>query len=185
MTEIAGADPPVDPPVTPSAGSLAARDPGTAPDPRLATWRLMLLGFARLSRRLDEELRAEHDLSLPEYEALLRIAESPHGRVRMSQLASEVELSKSGVTRLIDRLVGDGFVERCQCSHDARGAEAVLTPDGKRRLQDALDTYLRGLDQFLVDPIEPADRVALERAMSAISRSAGEGVPGSCTERGC
>ena len=168
MTQIAGVDRPV-----------------TAPDPRLATWRLMLLTFARLSRRLDDELRSEHDLSLPEYEALLRIAESPNGRLRMSQLASEVELSKSGVTRLIDRLVDDGFVQRCQCSHDARGAEAVLTPDGQERLRAALGTYLRGLDRFLVEPIDPSDRAALERAMSAISRSAGE-VPGTgCTERGC
>ena len=168
MTEIAGVDRPV-----------------TVPDPRLATWRLMLLSFARLSRRLDEELRTEHDLSLPEYEALLRIAESANGRVRMSQLASEVELSKSGVTRLIDRLVDDGFVERCQCSHDARGAEAVLTPEGRQRLQAALETYLRGLDRFLVEPIEPSDRVALERAMGAISRTAGEGPGRACTERGC
>jgi DNA-binding MarR family transcriptional regulator len=171
--------------------TLAAPEPlGTpalraAPDPRLSTWRLMLAGFGRLSRRLDEELRTEHDLSLPEYEALVRIAESPRGRLRMSQLASEVELSKSGVTRLIDRLVGDGFVERCQCSHDARGAEAVLTPAGKQRLRDAMDTYLRGLDRFLVDPIDPSDRVALERAMSAISRRAGDGPIAGCAERGC
>jgi DNA-binding MarR family transcriptional regulator len=156
-----------------------------ASDPRLATWRLLLASFGRLSRRLDEELRSEHDLSLPEYEALLRIAESPHGRLRMSQLASEVELSKSGVTRLIDRLVGDGFVERCQCSHDARGAEAVLTPGGRQRLHDAMDTYLRGLDRFLVGPIDPSDRVALERAMSAISRTAGDSAAGACNERGC
>ena len=168
MTEIAGVDPPV-----------------TVADRRLATWRLMLLSFARLSRRLDEELRIEHDLSLPEYEALLRIAESPNGRLRMSQLASEVELSKSGVTRLIDRLVDDGFVQRCQCSHDARGAEAVLTAEGQERLRAALDTYLHGLDRFLVEPIDPSDRIALERAMSAISRTAGEGPARACTERGC
>jgi DNA-binding MarR family transcriptional regulator len=182
MTEIAGVDRPVS-----ASDTLGAAfgPPGTASDPRLATWRLMLLSFARLSRRLDEELRAEHDLSLPEYEALLRIAESPSGRLRMSQLASEVELSKSGVTRLIDRLVGDGFVERCQCSHDARGAEAVLTSAGQERLQAALDTYLRGLDRFLVGPIDAADRVALERAMTAISRTAGDDPIGACTERGC
>jgi DNA-binding MarR family transcriptional regulator len=155
----------------------AAAHAGTRHDSRLATWRLLLLTFARLSRRLDEELRGEHDLSLPEYEALLRIAESPNGRLRMSQLASEVELSKSGVTRLIDRLVGDGFVERCQCSHDARGAEAVLTKSGERRLQAALDTYLDGLDRFLVGPIDPSDRIALERALAAISREAGDSEP--------
>jgi DNA-binding MarR family transcriptional regulator len=157
---------------------IASVTADTRHDPRLATWRLLLLTFARLSRRLDEELRAEHDLSLPEYEALLRIAESPNGRLRMSQLASEVELSKSGVTRLIDRLVGDGFVERCQCSHDARGAEAVLTPSGVHRLEAALDTYLDGLDRFLVGPVDPSDRIALERAMAAISRGAGENEAG-------
>jgi DNA-binding MarR family transcriptional regulator len=175
MTEIAGVDRTV----------TVTEPPAPAADPRLATWRLLLLSFARLSRRLDEELRAEHDLPLPEYEALLRIAESPNGRLRMSQLASEVELSKSGVTRLIDRLVGDGFVERCQCSHDARGAEAVLTPAGNKRLQSAMDTYLRGLDRFLVGPIDAADRVALERAMTAISQSAGDDPVGACTGRGC
>ena len=168
MTELAGVDRPV-----------------TRPDPRLATWRLMLVSFARLSRRLDEDLRAAHDLTLAEYEALLRIAESPDARLRMSQLALEVELSKSGVTRLIDRLVSDGFVERCQCSHDARGAEAVLTPAGRQRLGAARDTYLRGLDRFLMEPISSADRAALERAMTAISQTAGDAAPGACTERGC
>jgi DNA-binding MarR family transcriptional regulator len=144
----------------------------TRRDPRLATWRLLLLASARLSRRLDEDLRSEHGISLPEYEALLQIAQAPHGRMRMSQLASETELSKSGVTRLIDRLVEDGFVERCQCSHDARGAEAVLTALGERRIQDAVETHLRGLDRYLVSAVDPADRAPLERAMAAIGREA-------------
>jgi DNA-binding MarR family transcriptional regulator len=148
----------------------------TAPvaDPRLATWRLLLLTWARLSRRLDDELRAAHDLSLPEVDALLQIAQSPHGRMRMSQLASEVELSRSGITRLIDRLVDDGFVERCQCSHDARGAEAVLTAAGQDRLGAALRTQLQALDRYLVGPLDPEDRAALERALTAIGREACE-----------
>src|SRR6266576_788392 len=93
-------------------GSIAAMtisEPITRPliakDPRLAPWRAFLLAHARVSRRLDEELRAEHDV-------LLTIAQAPDRRIRMGQLAEEVLLSKSGVTRLIDRLVGDGLVER-------------------------------------------------------------------------
>jgi DNA-binding MarR family transcriptional regulator len=144
-------------------------------DPRLAIWRLLLLAYARLSRRLDDDLRAGHGLSLPEYDALLQIAQAPHGRMRMSQLASEVELSKSGITRLIDRLVEDGFVERCQCSHDARGAEAVLTRAGRDRLRGALETHLRGLDRYLVGPVAPADRGPLKRAMAAIGQVACDG----------
>jgi DNA-binding MarR family transcriptional regulator len=151
-----------------------AADARVGADPRLATWRLLLLTWARLSRRLDDELRSAHDVSLPEVDALLTIAQAPNGRLRMSQLASEVELSRSGVTRLIDRLVDDGFVERCQCSHDARGAEAVLTPSGERRLQEALRTHLEALDRYLLGPLDPDDRAALERALVAIGREAGE-----------
>ena len=73
-------------------------------DPRLAPWRAFLLAHARVSRRLDEELRADHDLSLAEYDALLTIARTPERRIRMGQLAEEVILSKSGVTRLIDNI---------------------------------------------------------------------------------
>ncbi len=104
--------------------------PLTARDARLAPWRAFLLAHARVSRRLDEELRAEHDVSFAEYDALLTIANAPGRRIRMGQLAEEVLLSKSGVTRLIDRLVSDGLVERSACLADARGAEAVLTDRG-------------------------------------------------------
>ena len=98
--------------------------------PRIATWRGFLLAHARLERLLDEDLRAEHDLSLAEYDALLQLAEAPGRRLRMHQLADRVLLSRSGVTRLIDRLVRDGSVERDPCLSDARGAEAVLTQAG-------------------------------------------------------
>ena len=87
----------------------------TADDPRLAPWRAFLEAHARVSRRLDEDLRAEHDLSLAEYDALLNIAQAPGRRMRMRQLSDRVILSKSGVTRLIDRLVADGLVERSAC----------------------------------------------------------------------
>ena len=96
----------------PEGGSIQAMtvtEPATRPlsahDPRLAPWRAFLLAHARVARRLDEELRAEHDLSFAEYDALLTIAQAPGRRIRMGQLADEVVLSKSGVTRLIDRLV--------------------------------------------------------------------------------
>src|SRR4051812_38909923 len=121
-----------------------------ANDPRLDVWRSFLLAHARLFRRLDEELRAEHGLSLPEYDALLQLAQSPDRRLRMTQLASQVLLSKSGVTRLIDRLVADGYVARSQCSHDARGAEAVLTAEALDRPRAAAATHLRGIDSYFL-----------------------------------
>jgi DNA-binding MarR family transcriptional regulator len=145
-----------------------------AADPRLDAWRAFLQAHAMLFRRLDDELRVEHGISLPEYDALLQIALAPEGRLRMSRLASRVLLSKSGVTRLVDRLVADGLVERTQCSSDARGAEAALTTDGLARLRAAAPTHLRGVDAYFISAIDGSDLAVLERAMGSISRRTGE-----------
>ena len=76
----------------------------TAHDPRLETWRAFLRAHALLTRRLDEDLRTEEGLTLGEYSALLQVAEAPGRALRMNQLATGIFLSRSGVTRLIDRL---------------------------------------------------------------------------------
>ena len=81
----------------------------------------------------------------------------------MGQLAEEVLLSKSGVTRLIDRLVGDGLVERSACLADARGAEAVLTERGLARLRAASRTHLRGIEEHFLAVVDDADLEAVER----------------------
>jgi DNA-binding MarR family transcriptional regulator len=146
-----------------------------ADDPSLAPWRAFLIAHARVSRRMDEELRAEHDISFAEYEALLHIAQAPDRRIRMGLLAEQVLLSKSGVTRLIDRLVGDGLVERSACASDARGAEAVLTRRGLDRLRAASRTHLRGIDEHFLAVVDESELAVLERAMTAIARQAGPG----------
>ncbi len=114
---------------------------------------------------LDDDLRAEHDISLAEYDALLQLAEAPGRRLRMHRLADRVLLSRSGVTRLIDRLVRDGSVERDTCQTDARGAEAVLTAAGLARLRTAAPTHLRGIADHFLDAIDPADFQSVGRAM--------------------
>jgi len=147
--------------------------PLTGKDPRLAPWRAFLLAYARVSRRLDEELRSEHDVSFAEYDALLTIAHAPERRIRMGQLAEEVLLSKSGVTRLIDRLVLDGLVERHACASDARGAEAVLTAQGLDRLRRASRTHLRGIEEHFLAAVEASDLPTIQRSMSAVADNAG------------
>lgn len=146
--------------------------PLTAHDPRLEPWRAFLIAHARISRRLDEELRVEHDVTFAEYDALLTIARAPGRRIRMGQLADEVLLSKSGVTRLIDRLVADGLVERGSCLVDARGAEAVLTDEGLTRLRAASKTHLRGIREHFLGVLQAADLEVLERTMTAVARRA-------------
>jgi DNA-binding MarR family transcriptional regulator len=164
--------------LTPAPGLAAS-------DPRLDAWRAFLQAHARLFRRLDEELREEHGLSLPEYEALMQIGRSPGRRVRMSQLAQQVLLSKSGVTRLVDRLVADGFVERSACSHDARGAEAVLTPSGLECLRSAAGTHLRGIDRYFVSAVSGEDLATLARTMRAVSSLAGSDTADAADADGC
>jgi len=138
-------------------------------DLQLAPWRAFLRAHARVERRLDEDLRTRHGLSLQEYETLLHLAEAPERRLRMGRLADSLLLSKSGVTRLVDRLEDDGLVERTSCTSDARGAEASLTALGLSRLRAAAPTHLDGIRDYFFSAIEAADLPVLERAMDAVS----------------
>src|SRR3954452_1275235 len=145
---------------------MAIREPVSRPlsprDPRLEPWRAFLRAHARISRRLDEELRAEHDLSLAEYDALLSIAEAPERRIRMRQLSDRMLLSKSGITRLIDRLVADGLAEGESWLTEGRGAEAVLTDSGLARLRRASRTHLDGIDEHFLSTLDPGELAVIE-----------------------
>lgn len=143
--------------------------PLTARDTRLAPWRAFVVAQAHVSRRLDEDLRAEHGLSLQEYVALLILAEAPERRLRMGRLADSLTLSKSGATRLIDRLVDDGLVARVSCSSDLRGAEAALTEAGVSRLRTAAPTHLRGIADYFLSAIDGGDLETVERTMRSVA----------------
>jgi DNA-binding MarR family transcriptional regulator len=146
--------------------------PLTPRDPRLAPWRAFVRAQAHVSRRLDEDLRTEHGLSLQEYVALLILVEAPERRLRMGRLAEALTLSKSGATRLIDRLVDDGLVARVSCSSDARGAEAQLTKLGIERLRTAAPTHLRGIAEYFLSAIKSDDLEVIERTMRDVATCA-------------
>src|SRR4051812_21534257 len=114
-------------PVTPLAETSSTSRPAAATvadPPGIDAWRTFLVAHARLTRQLDDELQATHGLSLAEYDALPQTATAPNRRVRMNVLAERVILSRSGITRLVDRLEAQGSVERIACETDARGQEA-------------------------------------------------------------
>jgi DNA-binding MarR family transcriptional regulator len=158
----------------------AAPRPLRSRDSRLGPWRAFLAAHARVWRRLDEELRAEHELSLSEYEALLLLAQAGDRRLRMRALADALQLSKSGATRLVDRLVEDGLVERRQCPTDARGAEALLTSTGLERLRAAAPTHLRGIQNYFLSAIPETALGTVERVMLDVA----ERLPGPHPGRG-
>lgn len=116
----------------------------------LAAWRGMLRVHASMTRQLDLELTRAHDLPLSSYEVLLFLNDAPDGRLRMSELADGVLLSRSGLTRLVDRLERGGLIERERCADDARGWFAIITHEGRRLFADARETHLAGVrDRFL------------------------------------
>jgi DNA-binding MarR family transcriptional regulator len=137
-------------------------------DSRLGSWRSFLHAHAHLTRRLDEELQAVHQLSLAEYDALLQLARTPGRRLRMSALAERVLLSRSGITRLVDRLEAAGMVQRSACATDARGAEAILTPAGLNRLRRASATHLAGIERYFLDVVSLAEQASIEAGLNRV-----------------
>lgn len=137
--------------------------------PGIGAWRSFLVAHARVTRRLDDELQAAHGLSLAEYDALLQIATAPNRHIRMNVLAERVILSRSGITRLVDRLEAQGCVERLACETDARGQEAALTPLGLDRLRSAASTHLDGVRRYFLDRLDEPDLAALEAALRRVA----------------
>lgn len=137
--------------------------------PNIDDWRTFLQAHALISRRLDLELRAEQAMSLAEYDALVQLAVAANRRLRMNQLADRVLLSRSGVTRLVDRLVADGLVTRTQCTTDARGAEACLTQAGFDRLRAASETHRRGVTRYFLDAVTGDELATMGRTLGIVA----------------
>lgn len=127
----------------------------------LAAWRGMLRVHAELMRALDGQLDAEHGLPLSSYEVLIYLRTAPDKRLRMAELAEHTLLSRSGVTRLVDRLERDGLLRRDACSDDARGCFAVLTPAGEAMLRRARPTHLSGVRERFLDHLSDDDLAVL------------------------
>jgi DNA-binding MarR family transcriptional regulator len=129
----------------------------------LGAWRGMLRVHSALVKQLDAELSTAHKLPLSSYEVLLNLEAAPGRRRRMAELADSVLLSRSGMTRLVDRLEKDGLLRRDTCTDDGRGAYAVLTDKGAAALADARRTHLDGVrDKFLKQFDEAELRVLAE-----------------------
>jgi DNA-binding MarR family transcriptional regulator len=120
-------------------------------------WRGLLRAYACLAKRLDAELDQAHRLPMTSYEVLHQLDEASGGRMRMCDLAEQAQLSRSGLTRLVDRLERDGLLERCSCTHDARGAYACLTDAGRLRLQEARGTHLAVIREHFLSRFSPAE----------------------------
>ncbi len=137
-------------------------------DPRLRAWRTFLYAHAQVRRQLERELQAEQAMGLGEYEVLLTLAYSEARRLRMSELADRLALSRSGATRLVDRLEGDRLGARMSCESDRRGQLAQLTESGLERLRTASPTHLRGIGEHFLDRIPVGELQALRATLNRV-----------------
>jgi DNA-binding MarR family transcriptional regulator len=137
-------------------------------DDRLTLMGLLVEAHAGLTTTLERRLEAESGLSGQWFEVLLRLARSPDHRLRMSDLASQVTLTPSGLTRAVDRLEAEGLVKRESCPSDRRGSNAVLTAKGVKRLEAAVPKHLDHLDELIVDILTAKERAALEGALRKV-----------------
>jgi len=135
----------------------------------MAAWHAFIRAHARVARVLEAELEAEQGLSLPAYEVLAHLSEAPHGRLRMSDLAGLSVLTPSGLTRVVDRLVREGCVERQRCDSDARVVYATVTELGRERVAQAYPTHLRGVREHLIDRLKPEQLAAIREALEPLS----------------
>lgn len=130
-------------------------------DRELRAWRGMLRAHASLTKALDADLEAGHGLPLSSYEVLMHLVAADGERMRMSDLADSVILSRSGLTRLVDRMEREGLLARESCPSDARGAYARLTETGSAKLDAARRTHLSGVRERFLDRLTEAEQDAL------------------------
>lgn len=138
-------------------------------EPQQRAWRALLLGHTLLQDRLDDDLRHAHDISMTEYEILVRLSERDGNSMRMAQLADSLAHSRSRVTHTVNRMEKAGYVTRTASPDDGRGVVATLTEQGMALLEAAAHVHVRGVRDNLVDLVSEADFEAVGRVFNTVA----------------
>jgi DNA-binding MarR family transcriptional regulator len=135
-----------------------------------------LLGaHATLTRELSAELVATHGLTLNDYGCLLLLSRAGEEGMRRIDLANELQLSPSGITRLLDRLMDQGLVGKGECKSDARVSYAILTEDGLSKLRDAAPGHVESIERRLGAALDPDELEVLTKLLHRLNDGAVEG----------
>lgn len=132
----------------------------------------LVRSYAATTRRLNAQLLADHGLTISDYEVLLRLSRSPDRRMRRVDLAGEVLLTASGVTRLLDGLEGSGYVERGTCESDRRVVYAVLTDEGQEKLSTAGESHRAQIEELFTARLDQNDLEALASLLLRLGQDA-------------
>lgn len=131
-------------------------------------WRAFRDCTVLLLDALGHELEEQSQLSLHEYEVMVRLSESPGRTMRMSQLATDIAHSRSRLTHTIARMEAAGLVQRVACESDARGVNCVLTEAGWQALVAAAPGHVESVREHLVDVLSCDEMAALGAAMAKV-----------------
>ncbi|MFC7587569.1 MarR family winged helix-turn-helix transcriptional regulator [Nonomuraea antimicrobica] len=140
-------------------------DPRWLDTTEMAAWRAFLFTSHLLERRIEEQLKAVAGLTHPQYEILVVLSEAPGQQMRMTELARDVVVSKSGLTYQVNRLEKAGLVERATCPSDERGVLAVLTERGRRCLERVAPGHVEVVRAYLIDRLSRDELHAMTSAM--------------------
>ena len=135
----------------------------------------LLRGHAALTRALNADLVADHGLTLNDYEVLLRLSRAPERKMRRVDLAEQVLLTASGITRLLDGLQASGYVDKAACSSDARVTYAVLTDAGLEKLRSAAEVHVAGIHAKFAEQYSDVELATLAQLLSRLDGSEPDG----------
>lgn len=127
----------------------------------LGAWRGLLQIHAQVTQALDAQMQREQGIPVSAYEVLMFLGHAPDRRLRMAEIADRVLLSRSGCTRLVDRLEALGYVTRCSAESDGRGLYAQLTDQGAEKFESARRTHYQGVRAYFLDRLTTTDQLAL------------------------
>ena len=123
-----------------------------------AAWRAYLAMNARLSARLNREMQDESGISIADFSVLVQLSEHLDARMRVLELARALGWEKSRLSHHLSRMQKRGLVERQECADDARGAFVVLTPEGRRAIDEAAPAHVEAVRELMFDGLD-ADQV--------------------------
>jgi MarR family transcriptional regulator, 2-MHQ and catechol-resistance regulon repressor len=141
---------------------------GQIDDERLHLMGLVIRANRQLTDRLGRDLEDTVGIPLVFFDVMIHVGAAPEGRLTMSRLSADVALTTGGVTRLVDRMVEAGLVERRNCPNDRRSVHVVLTAEGRGVLEKAVAAHIEGIDRYLMEPLDARDREALEVALTKV-----------------
>lgn len=139
---------------------------------RLAAWRAFVNAHAAVIDRIERELKAADCIPLVWYDVLVALWEAPDHRLRLNELARAIVLSRSGLTRLIDRLEGAGLLRREASPDDLRGFYAVLTPAGREAQLRAWPIYARGIATHFAQHLTEVEAEVVTESLGRIDAAA-------------